>query len=221
MAAIATLPLPSQSGVDRIRISNSDLGQRSRQEHPDAVTPTPSADDPLRILAPGQKKLTTIESQRVLAVMDEVMKKLDNVMTIPVLISSLERYSVSLGAELVEMLKEYGRLASEYNRLYEPQRGGFASTEPSTTDVYGSDVESAYGSARWPARLEPLEANISSASMESRCIHIQSQLRHLVKCILREMNKTPSTSTLAPTASAKSKNRGVKLLQDEMRSVVT
>ena len=74
-------------------------------------------DDPLRILAPAQKKLTTIESQRVVSVVDETMKRLEGVLLLPALLESLDRFSVSLGSELVTLLEDYHRLVEEYKRL--------------------------------------------------------------------------------------------------------
>ena len=50
------------------------------------------SEDPLRILdldlAPAQKKLTTIKSQRVLSIVDETMKRLEDVLLLPALIES-------------------------------------------------------------------------------------------------------------------------------------
>jgi hypothetical protein len=78
---------------------------------------SPNQEDPLRILAPAQKKLTTIESQRVMSVVDETMKRLEGVLLLPALLESLDRFSVSLGSELVTLLEDYRRLVEEYKRL--------------------------------------------------------------------------------------------------------
>ena len=56
-------------------------------DHSGERSPSQS-EDPLRILAPAQKKLTTIESQRVLSVVDETMKRLEGVLLLPALIES-------------------------------------------------------------------------------------------------------------------------------------
>ena len=48
-------------------------------------------EDPLRILDPAQKKLGTIEAQRVMAVMEEAMKRLERILTLPFLAESLQR----------------------------------------------------------------------------------------------------------------------------------
>lgn len=78
---------------------------------------SPNQEDPLRILAPAQKKLTTLESQRVMSVVDETMKRLEGVLLLPALLDSLDRFSVSLGSELVTLLEDYRRLVEEYKRL--------------------------------------------------------------------------------------------------------
>lgn len=103
---------------------------------------SPNQDDPLRILAPAQKKLTTIESQRVLGVVDETMKRLEGVLLLPVLLESLDRFSVSLGSELVSLLIEYSRLMEEYNTLEASlqSQGIEPKLEGSITSVDGSSA---------------------------------------------------------------------------------
>ena len=95
------------------RTAFNNIGGLSSAQSPDPM----QSEDPLRILAPAQKKLTTIESQRVLSVVDETTKRLEGVLLLPALIESMERFSVSLGSELVSLLEEYRRLVGEYNRL--------------------------------------------------------------------------------------------------------
>ena len=84
-------------------------------DHSSLQSPIP--DDPLRILAPAQKKLTTIESQRVMSVVEDTMKRIEGVVLLPVLMESLERFSVPLGSELVSLLEDYRKLVKEYSRL--------------------------------------------------------------------------------------------------------
>ena len=119
-------------------------------EHSSAQSPNP--DDPLRILAPAQKKLTTIESQRVLSVVDETMKRLEGVILLPALMESLDRFSVPLGSELVSLLEDYRKIVSEYNRLEASleSQGIEAKVEGSMITVEGSSarlLEAAYSSS--------------------------------------------------------------------------
>lgn len=211
----------------RVRLKGS-----GRKDQMDDTSLTPSSEDPLRILAPGQKKLSTIESQRVLAVMEEAIKRMNNVMLVPIFASSLERYSVSLGAELVGMLKEYRHLTAEYNRLYsELERQGTApdlDDSNESADMYALSVEGTHGeqhgsvssitSSGCPTHLEPLEAEQGPAATEAKFQQVRFRLKHSVKCILRAMHRNPSTSSLlSPASSAPGTPRNAMLLQEEMR----
>ena len=129
MAAIVDAPFslnlagPTANGLvrldpkrSRLRGSSMKVGvQTAMDEH--GFANSPNQEDPLRILAPAQKKLTTIESQRVMSVVDETMKRLEGVLLLPALLESLDRFSVSLGSELVTLLEDYHRLVEEYKRL--------------------------------------------------------------------------------------------------------
>ena len=101
---------------------------------------SPIPEDPLKILAPAQKKLATIESQRVMSVVEDTMKRIEGVVLLPVLMESLERFSVPLGSELVSLFEEYRKLVKEYNRLEAnlEAQGIEPKVEGSTTTVEGS-----------------------------------------------------------------------------------
>ncbi len=236
LMAVQQLPLHSKAESSnllkaeperrRVKIKGS-----ARREQPDDISLTPSSEDPLRILAPGQKKLSTIESQRVLAVMEEATKRLDGAILIPTLVNSLERYSVSLRAELAGMVKEYDGLVKDYNTAYaeldlQGKAPDLNETNPSTEDL-GSESErepgasgqsssssSLTGSGR-PVQLEQLDKPPTSAEQKFQII--RGRLKHTVKCILRELRKIPSASSLL--ASPGGKPRNVMVLQEEMRSV--
>lgn len=193
------------------------------REQLDDISLTPSSDDPLRILAPGQKKLSTIESQRVLAVMEEAMKRLDGAMHIPILTNSLERYSISLGSKLVGMLKEYSHLISEYNQLYtELHQLGHPPNLRESADVgttgerVGSGGSCSSSSGR-PAQLEPLEKETDQITIEGKFQQTRFRLKHNIKCILREFHRNPLGVLQSPTASITGGQKNIALLQEEMR----
>ena len=196
------------------------LGHRTLS--PSDSTHTPTAEDPLRILAPAQKKLTTIESQRVLGVMDETMRRLEGVTTLPVLVNSLDRFSVSLGAELVGLLEEYSQLVHHYNTIYLSLYpvGSTTSIGMSTTALQrdiidarspggsGVSLHSNEGSVTDHHRLEPLEATTQGMEISDETLQVVSgRLKHVVKCVLRALNKNPSSfSVLKASTSGRAKS---------------
>lgn len=198
----------------------------------DDISLTPSSEDPLRILAPGQKKLSTIESQRVLAVMEEAIKRLDGATLIPILAHSLERFSVSMGAELVRQLKEYNHLTGEYNRIYMSlEQQGVApdlnecdrSPDANTLDSSLGGSHSSLTSSGRPVHLEPLEPEHEdkSSATEEEFQQVRSKLKHTVKCILRDLHRNPLPSSVQATLSSFGGiPKNITLLQDEMRYVL-
>ena len=171
----------------------------------DDLSLTPSSEDPLRILAPGQKKLTTIESQRVLAVMEEAIKRVEGATVIPILANSLERFSVSLGTEMVKQLKEYTHLTSEYTRIYTDLEQQGVTPELSECDEAldtpplddSLHSQSTITSSGRPVRLEPIEAAEEKPNAtELEFQQVRSRLKHNIKCILRDLHRNSLPSSV-------------------------
>ncbi|KAM8961046.1 dynein regulatory complex protein 10 [Pelodytes ibericus] len=66
--------------------------------------------DSMKMLEPGRKKLTSVETQRVLGVLDETIKKLELVSLIQYASDNQERFSVIFGSDLTGALREHQRL---------------------------------------------------------------------------------------------------------------
>ena len=73
--------------------------------------------DPTRALEPARKKLTTIESQRIMAVLEEAIKRAEIVTALPYIIDNIDRFKVSLGSELVDGIKQHSRIQSTYRDI--------------------------------------------------------------------------------------------------------
>lgn len=223
MAAATAISLSRFSGKLKAWPERRRRGS-ARKDHPEDYTPT---EDPLRILAPGQKKLTTIESQRVLAAMEEAMKRLDYALLIPHLASSIDRFSVSLGAELVALLEEYNHLNDEYNYLFEaleleelPPMESFSSQvgvyEPGIEHTTPSGSGSRKSSTSYPGhpvQLDPLHEKETLETMEAKFQQVRFRLRMNVKCVLRELSKSGFPSSMSSMETAKN----ASILQDDIR----
>lgn len=75
--------------------------------------------DPSRALEPAKKKLSTIESQRIMAVVEETIKRVEVVTAIPYIMSNIERFRVSLGSELYDVLKQHYQIQENYKDIRE------------------------------------------------------------------------------------------------------
>lgn len=230
MATASALPLtgsntsPAPVGLLRPGLRRMKSKGHAKRESPENIVTSwvqsPNIEDPLRILAPAQKKLSTVESQRILAVMDEATKRLECALVLPFLADSLHRFSVSLGSELVAMIEEYHKLVGEYNQLFEllESQGTNVgiSSDMNLQTSSGSSIRSGGGAGR-AIRLEPLLER-TTEDVEERFHQIRHQLKHCVKSILRALNKDPATTSILQ-AAAKERSRTSSQLLESMGSL--
>ena len=233
MATATALPLassntpPAPAGPLRPDLRRMKSKGYAKRESPENIVTSwvqsPNFEDPLRILAPAQKKLSTVESQRILAVMEEATKRLECALVLPFLADSLHRFSVSLGSELVAMMEEYHKLVGEYNQLFEllESQGTKldASGDMDLRTSSGSSIRSDGGAGR-AIRLEPLLERTTGdrGNVEEHFHHICHQLKHCVKSILRALNKDPATTSILQ-AAAKERSRTSSQLLESMGSL--
>ena len=72
--------------------------------------------DPLRVLEPERKKLTSLESQRIMAVLEGTIRRIEISTILPFVVENLSRFSIVLGAELTHLLKEHDSLQGRYQK---------------------------------------------------------------------------------------------------------
>lgn len=73
--------------------------------------------DPTRALEPARKKLSAIESQRVMAVFEDTIRRVEIVTALPYIISNIDRFRVSLGAELSNLINQHIRIQDSYQGI--------------------------------------------------------------------------------------------------------
>ena len=179
----------------------------------------------LRILTPAQKKLTSVEAQRVMAVVIEASRKLEGALSLPFLAQSLDRFSVSLGSEAVELLQLYRQLCGEYSRLYEemasygihPDLSVITSRlQSSSPDIAGGDprVYSQSSIKSGSTKLEPLvEQDVPEEGLEERFREVQFRLRHTCKGLLRVLGTSPASDNILSAAATERPTKTSSLLE--------
>jgi len=76
--------------------------------------------DPQRGLHPARKKLTTLEAQRVMAVLTTSIRRIELASVLPQLVAERrEDLGIGFGADLTRRLEEHGVLLSSLDELYE------------------------------------------------------------------------------------------------------
>ena len=177
--------------------------------------------DPLKVLDPARKKLTSVEAQRVIAVVDDSIKRLELVSLLPYIIENLNRFSVILGSDLVQVLEEHDRLQSSYQRAIskftlDQRRSQSASPTPSQVSsrrsseasqatLENEDVlalresrQSSAGSKQSMSlkqgRLSPLEqAGNQDETLDLKMVQaLSAQMKHSVRTIMRLFASNPA-----------------------------
>ncbi|KAG8596701.1 hypothetical protein GDO81_002017 [Engystomops pustulosus] len=111
--------------------------------------------DSMKMLEPGRKKLTSIETQRVVAVLDETIKKLELVSLFQHAIENLDRYSVVFGSVLTGALREHMRLQDNMQRHLQRVKSG--------EDESSFQQETLNMAARAQVHLEALRQGVESS----------------------------------------------------------
>ena len=186
----------------RREFEKSKVGRGLKQDSLVSTASTSSAaqDDLARILDPSQKKLTTVESQRVLSVLDECIKKLQIISVLPSVMRDIGRYSVSLGSDVVGLLEEHARLRGDYHdvlreegeRVESVENLATSTSQLSLTDSpMSSPSLSAFSSK--PRKLDPLSDVDGSSGRSAE--ELRSLLRHSARSLVRAFLNSPSAMT--------------------------
>lgn len=73
--------------------------------------------DPTRALEPARKKLSAIESQRIMAVFEDTIRRVELVNAFPHVIENIDRFRVSLGNQLADLFVQHGRIQGSYKEI--------------------------------------------------------------------------------------------------------
>ena len=176
----------------------------------DSILSTDSAvsDDPLRILQPTQKKLNSVESQRVLSVLDESIKRIEVVSALPYLINSLDRHSVSLGADLTALLVKYKALTEEFSQtVVALGKDAYGDIRRMSNDTMHSNSMTSMSSEKSLAatsrtRLDPIAmTTVSNEALDEKLASLTAQIKHNTKSILRCFSNNPTAFSVIKAAS--------------------
>ena len=159
--------------------------------------------DLARILEPAMKKLTTVESQRVLSVVDECSKKMQITSAIPVFLKQPSRFSVSLGSDIMKLLEEHRMLTLEYRdalRTVGERVDSVENLAASTSQLNVSDsLTSVTGlTPTKSTKLEPLNSGTRSAE------ELSELLKRSARTLVRSFIRNPSAMSVVKNISTES-----------------
>lgn len=229
MAAITVFRAETTASVAS---SFEQLHPKEKEKQKDKVKETV---DPLKVLDPVRKKLTSVEAQRVIAVVDDSIKRLELVSLLPYIIENLNRFSVVLGSDLVQTLEEHDQLQSSYHEAFskfsleqrssksgsptasnvssrrssEVSEARLAETEQVTTrqDSRQSSASSKRSAIQIPGRLTPLQQTSVQLQDKTSDLNVIHALSTQVKHSVRTILRLFSTNPAAVNALKDSKNK--------------
>ena len=144
--------------------------------------------DFLKSLDPGRRKLSSVESQRILSSVDDCIRKVEIVTLLPFIIENIERFSILLGSGLVSLIEEYDAIEKNYTiavkNYRKALRGNEIESRSSESELSKTDSRLSDASD-WLARaeLEGLSQTVDS---------IRDSMKSTVKSIVRIFGKNPS-----------------------------
>ena len=118
----------------------------------------------------------------MITVANETHKKLEGALALTYLVEKLDRFSVTLGSEIVNMLHQYHQLSIEYQRLYECLED---------EDIQPNTLMAPIQRHTPLNKLKPLYKDTEESFHD-----VQYRLRHVTKCLLRGISQLPVTDSI-------------------------
>lgn len=165
------------------------------------------AGDPLKILDPERKKLTSIESQRVMGVIEDTIKRLELSTILPFVVENLDRFSVRLGADLTNFLKEHNGLREQYQKavwLLHLQQKHLENLHEKFTEqkkrqetefVSSSKRRISFNTNKFANDVSYCDINSAEGKMKAELKQVnelKEKLQHSVRIILRHFVRGPT-----------------------------
>lgn len=151
--------------------------------------------DPLRALEPARKKLSTLESQRIMSVLVDSIKKSEIVTVLPYILDNLDRFRVSLGSDLIRLLEDHKVIISSFEDLKRDTTRFLDKEQAKSEDGEMYQDEELSGLVEG-ARSPSAASFGSQADMAMRNLQlVAQQMQSNCKKILRAFSASPSAVT--------------------------
>lgn len=144
--------------------------------------------DLLKSLDLGRRKLSSVESQRIVSSLDDCIRKVEIVTLLPFIVENIGRFSVFLGSELVSLIEEYDIVEKNYSKALRSYRKASRASDVEIV-AYGDDTSRPSSrfstSSDWLARADLDDIRLTVDS-------IRESMKVTLKTIVRVFGKNPS-----------------------------
>ena len=152
--------------------------------------------DPLRALEPARKKLSTLEAQRIMAVLVDSIKRTEVMGIFPFVLNNIQRFNVMLGTDLVEMLTKHKVIV-----------GSFAELKARIEELLHTDTD---------RKLDKRSTSIDDHSIEDNASNASEEMRPYFRQALHDA--FPQMSNIQITAQAEAAMSNLMLVTKQLQS---
>lgn len=131
-----------------------------------------------KLLDHSKKKLSSLDSQRVVSVVDDLIRRCELVTLLPYLVENLDRFSVMLGSDLCSVLKEYDYIQLLHTKAMASQR---KSKRPQSTNSNVLSEEN-----------DKTNDNNDYSSADEQVEYLASKLSSVVNITIRLFRNNPA-----------------------------
>ena len=171
--------------------------------------------DPLKVLEPERKKLTSLESQRIMAVLEDTIRRIEISTILPFVVESLDRFSIVLGAELKHLLREHDNLQGRYQkavsqlhleekRLASLQEKFAQQKRRKETEFFLDDDEDRHSSVDGEDEITAIDITLAGSKIkkEVKTVNfLREQLKESLRTLLRHFVRNPTALDALRNAS--------------------
>ncbi len=147
--------------------------------------------EPQRALQPARKKLSTLEAQRIMAVLVDSIKRTELMAALPFVMENMERFSVVLGAQLMKLLEDHKVIIQSFEELKQGAERLLQQEEDHDQET-GEKQDTEAGGSR-PTSATSVSSQVDSAMRNLS--HVAKQMQVSCKNILRAFSENPAAVT--------------------------
>jgi len=184
-------------------------------------------------LEPSRKKLTTLETQRVMGVWDDSIKRVELLTALPHVLDNISDFSIVLGRELVDELTKHKEYKEEYDSLSakldhltgrdldeEVTQEELIEAEDFWTRPRSNKTTSAKNQSSADEQGSEEEIQSQRLEIEARLNEILPHLQYSSRCVLRSFRKNPAAiAELTTVARSIDRSNSSRRLMHKMNDI--
>ena len=154
-----------------------------------------SGHDFMKSLDPGRRKLSSVESERIVSTIDHCMRKVEIVTLLPFVVENLDRFSVLLGVEIVNLVQEYDIIEKKYSKALRKHRQMTRLQSSNQREMEAERSEGLEDDSRPSSQVSqgserPAGAEVEVVSMVLE--YVKDSMKSNLRSIARMFGKNPS-----------------------------